>query len=157
MMVPALATSVVVIFTAILTVLGQNTRPTEGYYIGNAGFGFDIIMPLSIAQCEPVLIYYNITGATLVGVALHTPELYIFLTLYFPRGVGYLDWICDIPAGHTFTAYAFLLQTFTVQPGSSSGCLGEITTTYPYVYYQTTHFQSYTQQTYSGSYTNYQL
>jgi len=58
-----IATAVVVLFAAVLTVLGQIARPTEGYELGNVTDG--VIFPLSIVECEPVLIYYNNTGATL--------------------------------------------------------------------------------------------
>jgi len=150
-------TSVVVLFAAVLAVLGQIARPTEGYELGNVTLGVDVILPLSIVQCEPVLIYYNNTGTNLTTVVLYTPDLYIFLTLYFPPGVGYLDWICDIPAGYTFFASGDFDQTFTVQPGSSSACLGDLTTTYSYASYNSTLFPSFTQHPYSGSYTNYQL
>ena len=150
-------TAVIVIFAAVLAVLGQIARPTEGYQLGNVTAGFDIIFPVSIVQCEPVLIYYNFTNED--SLFLNSPGFNgnTFLVLTFPIGVGYLDWICDIPAGYTFNAGRYFEQIFTVQPGSSSACLGEITTTYAFASYEPTYFQSYTQHTYSGSYTSYQL
>jgi len=131
----------------------------QGYQVcAHIPDGVDIIFPVSIVQCEPVLIYYNITDTDQIGVGFFTPDLYSysFLRLYFPVGVGYLDWICDIPAGYTFTAFCDFEQTFTVQPGSSSACLGDITTAYSYVSYLSTYFQSYTQHTHSGSFTTFQ-
>jgi len=155
MMVPALATSVVMIFAAVLTVIAQIARLTEGYYFSDITQSSSIILPLSIVQCEPVLIYYNNTYDDLIGVAFKFKlyigdEEFFFLTLSFPFGVGYLDWICNIPAGSSFIAsYVDSAQTYTVQPGSSSACLGDITTTYSYAAYEPTYFQSYTQHTYS--------
>jgi len=152
-------TPVVVIFASatILTVLGQIARPTEGYYIGNVGVGIDVIFPLSIVQCEPVLIYYNNPTTVQFFVDFYTHDNSRLLSLDFPPGAGYLDWICDIPAGYTFFASAVTSQTFTVQPGSSSACLGDITTTYSYAFYHTTYFQSYTQHLYSGLGPTFQL
>ena len=156
------AVVVLVLFATILTVLGQIARPTEGYEFGDLTIDVDvdIILPLSIVQCEPVLIYDSNTGTDQTGVFLHAPDtLYVFLVLSFPPGVGYFDWICDIPAGYAFTVSGFRgsEQTYTVQPGSSSACLGDITTTRSYVYYNTSIFESFTQRTYSGSYSSYQL
>jgi len=161
-MVPALATSVVVIFAAILTVHAQTIRPTEGYYFSDITQSTSIILPLSIVQCEPVLIYYNNTYDDLIGVAfklyIADREEFFFLTLSFPRGVGYLDWICNIPAGSSFIAYYVdSAQTYTVQPGSSSACLGDITTTYSYASYYTSYFQYYTQHPDSGEFPEHQL
>jgi len=123
MTVPTLA-SVVVFLAAILPILAQVTRPTEGYEITNVPNNYDIIFPLSIVQCEPVLIYYNNIGTDWISVDLHAPDGGYILQLDFPPGVGYLDWICNIPSGHTLYALASLSQTFTVQPGSSSACFG---------------------------------
>ena len=46
----ALATALVVIFAAVLAVLGDIPRPTEGYNL--RADGIDIIMPLSIVLCR---------------------------------------------------------------------------------------------------------
>jgi len=98
-----------------------------------------MIFPLSIVQCEPVLIYYDNPTTDHSFVFLYTPDRDLFLTLAFPPGVGYLDWICNIPAGYAFTAYSLVYQNFTVQLGSSSACLGDITTTYAFASYEPTY------------------
>src|SRR5580704_12484463 len=73
--------------------------PTEGYNLCAPTFACELIMPSTVAQCEPVLIYYNITEPG-IYVDLLTPDTgIIFLFLYTPLGIGYLEWICDIPAG----------------------------------------------------------
>ena len=151
-------TAVVVIFAAVLAVHAQIARPAQGYEMGNVTAGFDVILPLSIVQCEPVLVYYNITGTAPynLSMVLIGSDNSRLLSLDIPPFVGYLDWICNIPAGYIFFASFFLAQTYTVQPGSSSACLGNVTTTYSYVHYGT-NFQSATQLPESGSHPNYQL
>ena len=141
-----------------LAVRGQvvTTRPLQGYQVGSEGF--DIIMPLSIAQCEPVLIYYNNTQTVADFLSFETPDaLYNIISFSIPPGAGYLDWFCNIPTGLTFIAStASHSQTYTVQPGPSFACLGD-TTSYSYVDYLTANFQPFTQNAFSASYTSSQL
>jgi len=153
----AMVPIVVVVILAFLTPLGKTAefdvpRPTEGFQVG-PGLGTDIILPLSATQCEPFLIYHNIPAGYDYRMFLYTPDFQIgneFLHLLLPQGAGYFDWICNIPAGYSFLAYAATGQYYTVQPGSSSACLGDVTTTYPYASYLTD-FQSYTQHSPTGN------
>jgi len=128
-------------------------RPTEGIDLCTDDFSFHIIMPLTISQCDPVLIYYNNPDTGNISVSLSNPDSgYVFLSLYFPPGVRYLEWICDIPTSNTFIAIGYGYdQLYTVQSGSSSACLHDITTTYTYAFYNTTLFQSFTQSTHTAS------
>jgi hypothetical protein len=145
----ALATFVV---ATTLAALGQQpTHPAEGDDIGDPTFNWDVILPQSIAQCEPFLIYYNTTifpnGNSSLMMNIRTPDYHtVLITFTFPnRSIGYMDWICNIPAGHNFVAESFSFpQYYTVQNGSSD-CLGNVTATNTLYAYQTSAFQSYTQ------------
>jgi hypothetical protein len=55
-----------------------------------------------------------------------------------------LEWICNIPAGHSFWAGSILSYLIVIQHGSLSSCLRDIHTTYQYASYDTAEFQSYT-------------
>jgi hypothetical protein len=93
---------------------------------------FEVIMPLSIAECEHFLLFYNISASVDPGftwISFYSPAdpNYVFwLTL--PAGQGYIDWLCNIPAGDTITLYGNDIGgnnvpdacLYTVQPGSSS-------------------------------------
>jgi hypothetical protein len=49
------------------------------------------------------------------------------LTIHFPPDVGYLEWTCNIPAGVSFFIEVGDFQYYgTVQPGTSSSCLGPL-------------------------------
>jgi hypothetical protein len=143
-----------VIFLAILAeiVLGQPSPPAQGIqlWLVDRSLGVDARFPLTVTQCEPVFIYYNNTYSiaasdTFGGVALNPAfHLPYFLIFYFPPGVGYIEWICNIPAGYSFWVRANLNYPIVVQPGSSSFCLRDITTTYRHATYSTAYFQSYT-------------
>ena len=144
-------------FIFFATVLGQTNvpQPIPGYQIGNVGDGVDIILPLSISQCEPILIYYNNTHSPSqqVDATFVTPDLaHNVLDLLLPPGAGYLDWICNIPRDYNFNIFSYgTRQSYTVQPGVSSACLGLTTSyeSYPYANYYD--FQSYIQ---NSSYTS---
>jgi hypothetical protein len=133
--------------------LGQQpTHPAQGDDIGDPSFDWDVILPSSVTQCEPFLIYYNTTvypTNTSLVMDITTPNYRtILITFTFPpHSIGYLDWICNIPSGYSFIAETFSYpQYYTVQNGSSSDCLGNITATSNAFYdYQTSVFQSYTQ------------
>jgi hypothetical protein len=81
---------------SVLTVVtfGQSP-PTEGYQLAFPNSSYDIIMPLTVTQCEPVYIYYNIAS---------DPSAYALLIFYtadpshqeimffeFPTPTGYLE------------------------------------------------------------------
>ena len=125
-----------------VTVLTQSP-PTDSEGIQLARVN-DIRFPLTVAQCEPVLIYYNVNTTGGSHLFLHSASSELLAHLAIPVGVGYLEWVCNIPAGHGFRVSAYYEQYFVVQAGSSSSCLRALTTTYSYVNYATTAFQSYT-------------
>jgi hypothetical protein len=139
-----LASFLAVLIFAAMTV-GQPAPPNEGYQLSDSPL-FEIIMPLSVAQCEPVLIYYDITKKPDVYLLLFTPDFDILASFKFPGLIGYLEWICNIPSGIEFVAASnFAYQLYKVQPGSSTDCLGNVTTTYSAVEYATAAFQTYTE------------
>ena len=130
--------------------LAQISSSATGFQLAHPEEGWDIIFPLSVAQCEPVSIYYNHTLPTpgfTIHISVNDPqESTVLLTIDPPQdyGVGYLEWICDIPAGHSFIVQSLRAQYYVVGYGSSSSCLGEITTTYAHMSYNTMALQSYT-------------
>jgi hypothetical protein len=142
-----------VLVTTNFAALGQKpTHPTQGDDIGDPSFDWDVILPPSVTQCEPFLIYYNTTVYTAKSsLAMHirTPnyETVLISFTFPPRSIGYMDWICNIPSGYNFIAEALSYpQYYTVQPGSSSDCLGNITATSNAFHdYRTSAFRSYTQ------------
>jgi hypothetical protein len=135
-----------VIFLAILAgiLLAQPSPPAVGIQLGRFP-EWEVRFPLTVTQCEPVFIYYN-TTARFNGVGLSSRiDIPSFLLIgYFPVGVGYVEWICNIPAGYGFWAGSAQTYPIVVQPGSLSSCLRDITTTYQYATYTTAAFQSYT-------------
>jgi hypothetical protein len=157
-------------FVFMATALGQTAPPSTGYQMGgpvrypdsSEGPWVDVIMPMTITQCEPVLIYYNVsawTGAGPIRLYLQTPTIESpnFLYLEFPYGsVGYLQWICNIPGGQGFIASVEPLyiepdQYFLVEVGSSSACLGHLEPSYDtHLQYSTTEFDVYTTESFSS-------
>jgi hypothetical protein len=136
-------------------VLAQPSPPAQGIQIasGPPDFGIDVRFPLTVTQCEPVFIYYNNTSGSTVNVYLST-NIQNLLDIYpIPVGAGYIEWICNIPAGYNFWASANRVGTqvyprrwchVVVQPGLLSSCLHDVTTTYRYASYFTTDFEFYT-------------
>jgi hypothetical protein len=130
-----------------IVVLAQPSSPAQGVQMGVPG-SYDLRFPLTVTQCEPVFIYYNVDPIT------YSPVFFAFWSastldssfLFFGPflGIGYFEWICNIPAGYSFQVVTSWIYTFIVQPGSSSSCLGNITTTYSYAAYATTAWTSYT-------------
>ena len=113
---PALA--VFAVFLFVFTIRGEIldiSRPTEGYNLCDPTQDCELIMPLTIAQCEPVLIYYNMPFSS-VYFNLSAPDSGdAFLSLYTTLGIGYMEWICDIPARSTFFIDSFgYIQSYTV-------------------------------------------
>ena len=108
----------------------------------------DIRFPITVAQCEAAFIYYN-TSTIGNRVDFLRPDIArpslddIFLSILIPRGIGYLEWVCDIPEGHSFFVAHTRGYYLVVGPGSSS-CLHNVTATYADASYNTTLFVSYT-------------
>jgi hypothetical protein len=152
-MIKALVSILVAFLSMVLLAMAQD-RPTQGYELGGPGQDIDIILQPSMIQCEPFLIYYSLSTADPVFIAFYSPDLQgdAILTLQ-PPGLttGYIDWICDIPAGHGVIIagrFSGLLygQYYVVEPGTSSACLGNLTATYSILDYGT-NFPSYTAAT----------
>ena len=123
----------VLVLLAILsvTILAQPSRPTDALQIGDPSAGFDVRFPVTVSQCEPVLIYFNVIGLGEGYIGFDAPDEgpYNFLIrMQLPRySFGYMKWICNIPAGYRFLVYNTLQYYVNVQAGPSS-CLGNITT-----------------------------
>jgi hypothetical protein len=119
------------------------SRP-EGVQLGDPAHGVDITVLPSMTQCESFLVYYNITGASSPFIAFYRSDMlgYALLTLHPPAAAaGYIDWTCNIPAGHSLVVAARSAngtlrgQDYIVRSGILSTCLADITTTYPLVEY----------------------
>jgi hypothetical protein len=134
------------IFFVILAAiaLAQTSPRIQGIQLGNLSLGVDFRFPETVEQCEPVVMYSDtIKGGH--SLYLITPDNYVFLRIPISNETRYyIEWICDIPAGYGFTATYYSSAYFVVQPGSSSSCLQNITTTYANGRYETTVFESYT-------------
>src|ERR1700730_502853 len=97
----------------ILTTAAES--PTTGWlYIDRNNGRF--IFPFTAAQCESFDIYYNST----VEPIFHfydstTPNpLFTLLTFRIPPGVGYVEWICNIPGG--FALFHTDIGEYMVKP-----------------------------------------
>jgi len=134
------------LFRAIFLLGFAATVISQGVQLSNPAVNPDleIRFPLTVAQCEPIRIFYNSSTPDNYGIVFFTPDFATLLKITVPIGVGYLEWICDIPAGRGFWVVYYFIYYVSVQPGSSSGCLSPITTTYAHASYNTTAFQSYT-------------
>ena len=133
---------VIVLATLAVTVLTQ--PPPEGIRLTNPpGFDdIDVFFPLTVSQCEPVFVYYDSPIGLGFGISTIFEEYTDLVVFYMPPGVGYFEWICNIPAGYTIIVDS--IHVFVVQPGPSSSCLADITTTYSYASYATSAFRSFT-------------
>ena len=133
----ALATFAVAILATVVKPLAP---PTTGWLINDGDGQVLFIWPLTATQCEPFYIFYDLTAGNKLGFYdPTTPARFLF---YFdvPNGTGYVEWICNVPAGFGFLS----VQNYVVEAGSSSDCLGDITTTYSHLTYNTAAFASYT-------------
>jgi hypothetical protein len=124
------------------------TQLPGGVQLGFPEFGDDIRAQFTATQCEPFLIYYNTSRGAITPVVVGSPEMRDDL-IFFPIPAanvtnGYLEWICDIPAGYSFILSRFSDRYYVVRPGSTSSCLQDVTATHQYAHYVTTAFQSYT-------------
>ena len=151
----AVISSLAIAVATTTLVYGQFTIPAQGYNIGAPVYGVFIFVPLTVTQCEPVLVYYHFSDDILLMQFTTPDNIQNFLNISFPPGAydafappGYLVWNCNIPAGDSFILNG--VQSYTVQPGSSSDCLGNLYTTYPLASYDTSAFESYTTATYSS-------
>ena len=138
------------------TIQSQSVHPAQGIQLGNPRAGVDIVIPASMTQCESFLVYYNITVPVAPFIAFYTTNLAgdALLTLHPPgSATGYIDWVCNIPAGHGLTigvrdlpgtpGGVLRTQNYVVQSGTSSSCLVDLTATYSIAGYGT-NFPSYT-------------
>jgi hypothetical protein len=92
---------------------------------------YSVILPTTVAQCEPALIYYNITSAYISAplITIESPDGLLVMDLFSlpdSQGSGYVQWICNLPAGSVFQIYLGVIYSawYTVQPGSDSSCIG---------------------------------
>jgi len=131
-----------------VTVLAQSptsqssaSLPTQGVQLG---YDVYIRFPAAVSQCEPVLIYHDTPEGYTLSIYTRTPsDTPTLIRLHLPYGIGYLEWICNIPAGYTVIVEGYYDYVLVVQPGPSS-CLGDITTTYAYASYATASYRSFT-------------
>jgi hypothetical protein len=101
-------------------VLAQPSPPAQGIQLGS---GLDVRFPLTVTQCEPVLIFLDVVGQ-LRGESgdaylfLSTPDHSSTLITFNDPSVpsGYFEWICNIPAGYGFWAYFDSLTATTYMP-----------------------------------------
>jgi hypothetical protein len=98
---------------------------------------------MTIVQCERVVTYCNMDGVP--RSVAEVESLHIVHTV-LSTGNGYAEWIHNIPTGYQVALAYFGIQDFVVQPGPSSGCLHDITTTYRCATYITSNFQEFTGQ-----------
>ena len=123
-------------------VLTQPAQPTQAVQLSRL---YDVRFPSTVSQCQPALIYRDTPESYAPHIyAMESGVSRTLIRLTIPRGIGYLEWICNIPTGHTFVVLNSYAHVLSDQPGSSSACLGNITATYAYVDYETTAFRSYT-------------
>jgi hypothetical protein len=127
-------------------VLAQPSSPAQGIQIGD---DYDIRFPLTVTQCEPVFIFYNVPSSSTAFVTLSTGSDNTFLFSIGPSvgDTGYFEWICNIPAGYGFwaTSRPYIFHYTVVQPGPLSSCLHNLNRTYQYASYNTIAFASYTE------------
>ena len=122
--------------------------PPGGVQIGFPEITVDVRAPLIAKQCEPFRMFYQIPPGPVAIVLVFAPEPRDYLILFrIPAAnvtTGYLEWICDIPAGYGFILSQFSDRFYVVQPGSTSSCLQDITATYQHAHYNTAAFRSFT-------------
>jgi hypothetical protein len=111
-----------------------------------------VILPLQIAQCESVYIFFDIAPINYPAYLWMWPPYALdqpvgaVLTIHFPPDVGYLQWTCNIPAGVSFFIEVGDFQYYgIVQPGTSSSCLGPLSVNYTFATYETVAFEVFTQ------------
>ena len=139
--------SIPAIFIAALVgaVSAQPSPPAEGVQLSTTR---DVRFPSNLSQCDPIFIYYDRANATdIAPLGIYAPEnvdpIARLIRLAIPAGIGYIEWVCNIPAGHGYAVHYDLWHYGVVQSGPSV-CLGDVTTTYPILTYTNPSFQSYT-------------
>jgi hypothetical protein len=104
-----------------------------GFVFNSPVDGFDLVLPYTVAQCEPALFYYNITNPSLFAgflgplYSIMSPDgLLDMETFAAPNtGEGYIEWLCNLPAGKVFQIFNTNYNAwYTVQPGSDTSCIG---------------------------------
>src|ERR1700731_2959155 len=113
----ALATSTVAILAAVAKPLAP---PTTNLALPPIGWmthqGLDTyIFPFTATQCEPFYIFYNNTRDGDRTSFYDATLSHTLFTITFPKGSGYVEWICNIPAGFVFNAGNAI--DYTVQAG----------------------------------------
>jgi hypothetical protein len=116
-----------------------------------------IILPLAATQCQPFLIFYNVTAPDAGALWLLSPQDVVefgrefgvgFASIDIPVGTGYLLWICNIPAGDAFIAQYVNMDgiEYIVQQSGNSSCLGNVTASFSSsgISYNIPEFLSYT-------------
>ena len=141
---------------ALGCILGRLTPVSsisQGYQLGDPVGGISVLFPLTVTQCDAVVVFYNVTTSDRVPVLLHPPDdgAAPFLTFTPPSGAGYLVWHCTVPAGSSFIASATRSRAFTVHAGPSSICLGDLSVDTAIARYDTSVFQSLTRRAYRAS------
>jgi hypothetical protein len=117
---------------------------SQGYQLGDPIGGISVVFPLTVAQCDAVVVFYNVTISDQVPILLYPPnDSSPFLTITPPNGAGYLVWRCTIPAGSSFIVSATRSHTFTVQHGTSSICLGDLSADGAIARYDSNVYQSF--------------
>jgi hypothetical protein len=129
-------------FSATICAQSLPSRP-EGVQLGDPANGLDITVSPSMTQCEPFLVYYNITSTSSPFIAFYRSDVlgHALLTLHPPApAAGYIDWTCNIRAGHSLVVAVRSNGTlrgldYIVRSGILSSCLTDVTTTYSLVAY----------------------
>jgi hypothetical protein len=131
--------------------MSNSARPTFGIQIGDPALGYDVIVPPTMTQCESFLVYFDITVPASPSplIAFYTPDILgdALLTLRPGKLAGYIEWICDIPAGHGLVialldpAKILRGRNYVVDPGFTT-C--QINTRNERVVQYGTNFDSYT-------------
>jgi hypothetical protein len=82
--------------------LGHST-PLQGILLP-AGFGYDIV-PLIMTQCEPWLVFYNLSLASVLS--LYAPDGSYIIAFTIPSGTGHLNWTATYPLVQSYSQFIF--------------------------------------------------
>src|ERR1700731_1961265 len=100
---------------AILATAATPLAPTTGWLV-DYGDNPRYVFPFAATECEPFHIFYNTTAdGYAFSFSFRDPPLtHDFFNIGIPKGIGYVEWICNIPAGIAFHVNAPL--DYVVQP-----------------------------------------